>query len=94
MTKIIKLFSFMACLVFTMTIFTSIAYADLPVPPDCLPGQDPKTSFCVTTDSDKNTNSQDSQAKIITYAVIGGAILIVTAISTVVLIKTRRKNVN
>ncbi len=90
MTKITKLFSFMACLVFAVTIFASIAYADVPAPPDCLPGQDPKTSFCAPVN---NRNNRNEQNEIITYGIVGGTVLVVTAISTLVLIKIRRRNV-
>lgn len=96
MTKITKLFSLVACLVFAVTLFTSIAYADIPAPPDCLPGQDPKTSFCTPANSNKNANNRNNrngQNEIITYAIVGGAVLVVTAVSAVVLIKIRRRNV-
>jgi len=80
-------------LVFAVTFFTSIAYADIPAPPGCLPGQDPKTSFCTPANSNKNANNRNGQNEIITYAIVGGAVLVVTAVSAVVLIKIRRRNV-
>jgi hypothetical protein len=94
MTKITKLFSLVMCLVFAAIIFTSIAYADIPAPPDCLPGQDPKTSFCAPAYNPLDIvkvptrMSGDREA----YVVVGGVVLLViTVVSSVVLIIIRQK---
>lgn len=90
MPKNTKTYFLIASLIFTMTVLISVAYADVAVPPDCLPGQTPQTHFCTLNPlgeggSENNPFGQNG-------LILCGAIVIVTVISAVVLIKIRRRN--
>lgn len=58
MKKITKIFILITSLIL-VNLLTVIALADVPAPPDCLPGQDPKTTFC-TPANNKNKDAKNN----------------------------------
>ena len=102
MSKSTKLLAIVIISLFISTVSFSLARADVPISPDCLPGQDPKTSFC----SPPGTNEYNKchswhfpgrdlcKENMIRMSLIFGVpLLIVSGISVAVLIKIRHKNV-
>jgi len=106
MKIISKLFALAAILAFLQVFSVSIANADLTAPNECRPGQNPVTSFCIPAKpictSWQNPQRDNCRVafvgptavvnNLIVFSAVGVAVLIITIIAVVVLIKIRHKH--
>jgi len=97
MTKTMKFYLLVLSLFCAATIFASTTRADVMIEPECLPGQNPETSYCTPINNNRNNNQNQSGPEKDIFAdqikYIGVGVLAVVAISIAVLIKIKQKNV-